>query len=182
MAKSLQEQLMGSGLVDKKKAKSIQKEKRNKRKQLPKGHEIVDEAKLRIEQQQRDKLEQDRQLNKTLHNEQESKAIQAQVRQLVKNNAISRGAGEIGFQFVVNKKIKKIHINSELQHHLLKGQLAIASLDDEYVLIPRIVADKVLERNKESIVFLDTKNNEQEDMLDEDDPYKGYEIPDDLMW
>lgn len=181
MAKSLQEQLMGSGLVNKKKAKSIQKEQRNKRKQLPKGQEAVDETKLRVAEQKKEKLEQDRQLNKTLHAEQELKAIQAQVKQLVKNNAISREAGDIGFQFVVDKKIKKIHINSELQNHLLKGQLAIASLDNEYVLIPRIVAEKVIERNTESIVFLDVKG-QQDEIEDDDDPYKDYEIPDDLMW
>jgi len=181
MAKSLQEQLMGSGLVDKKKAKSIQKEQRTKRKQTPKGVEQVEEVKLRAEQQKLEKAEKDRELNKLRQKEQEKKAIQAQIKQLIKVNEIPRERGEIGFQFVVETKVKKIFINEEQQSHLLTGRLAISLLGEEFILVPALVANKVIERDESAIVY---RNNEvnSEDQHDEDDPYKDYEIPDDLMW
>ena len=181
MAKSLQEQLMGSGLVDKKKAKSIQKEKRNKRKQAPKGKLQVDEVKLRTEQQQQDKVEKDRSLNKVRVEEQEKKAIEAQIKQLILVNAVTRDAGSIGFQFSDNKIIKKIYITEEQQLHLLGGQLAITILAGEYHLVPKAVAEKITERDGGAVVYLDeTKSSDK--IEDEEDPYKDYEIPDDLMW
>jgi len=181
MAKSLQEQLMGSGLVDKKKAKSIQKEKRNKRKQTPKGEIQVDELKIRTEKQKNEKAEKDRALNKLRQKEQEQKAIQAQIKQLIENNAVAREGGEIGFQFAVGSKIKKLYINEEQQDHLLKGRLAISNLAEEYILVPAGVADKIFERDEACVVYRQD-NSESTLVVDEDDPYKDYEIPDDLMW
>jgi len=181
MAKSLQEQLMGSGLVDKKKAKSIQKEQRTKRKQAPKGVEQVDEVKLRAEQHKNEKTEKDRELNKLRLKEQERKAIQAQIKQLIKVNKIPREKGEIGFQFVVETKVKKIFINEEQQAHLLSGRLAISLLAEEFILVPALVADKIIERDDSAIVYRNSEVD-SEDQNDEDDPYKDYEIPDDLMW
>jgi len=181
MAKSLQEQLMGTGLVDKKKAKSIQKEKRDKRKQAPKGKLQVDEVKLRTEQQQHEKVEHDRLLNKRRVEEQERKAIKAQIKQLILKNAISREGGNVGFQFADNKKIKKIFITEEQQKHLMRGQLAITILEEEYYLVPKGVAEKVSERDGDAISYLDeTRSNAH--IKVEEDPYKDYEIPDDLMW
>ena len=42
MAKSLQEQLLGAGLVDNKKAKAIKQQQRKQKKKQPKGHQQVD--------------------------------------------------------------------------------------------------------------------------------------------
>ena len=106
MAKSLQEQLMGAGLVDKKKAKDIQKEKRTKRKQTPKGQQHVDENKARIEQQKLEKAAKDRALNKQQQEEKERKAIKAQIKQLILVNEIKRDeSADESFQFVVDNKI-----------------------------------------------------------------------------
>ena len=86
MAKSLQEQLLGAGLVDKKKAKNIQKEKRVQRKQTPKGQAVQNEAEARIAQQKKEKAERDKALNQAKLEEQNRKAIKAQVKQLIEMN------------------------------------------------------------------------------------------------
>lgn len=180
MAKSLQEQLMGSGLVDKKKAKSIQKEKRNKRKQSPKGQHQIDEVKLRTEQQKKDKVEKDRELNRQQQISQQKKAVLAQIKQLILSNAVRREEGEVGFQFVVAQKIKKIYLSKEQHEHLLKGRLAISILLGEYIIVPTVVAAKVRERDEAAIVYI--KETSLTEDADENDPYKDFEIPDDLMW
>ena len=41
---SLQDQLLNAGMVDKKKAKKIEKEKRKQAKQLPKGQKLTNES------------------------------------------------------------------------------------------------------------------------------------------
>jgi uncharacterized protein YaiL (DUF2058 family) len=182
MAKSLQEQLMGAGLVDKKKAKNIQKEQRAKRKQTPKGQVVESEAAIRAEQAKKEKAEKDKALNKAKLEEQNKKAIQAQVKQLIEMNAVEREGEDIGFQFAVDKKIKKIYISEQQQNHLLKGRLAIALLGDDFILIPAVAAAKIIERDESAIAYHLEKSGTQEAEIDEDDPYKDYQIPDDLMW
>jgi uncharacterized protein len=182
MAKSLQEQLMGAGLVDKKKAKTIQKEQRTKRKQTPKGQQVEDELKLRTEQQKQEKIEKDRELNRLKQEAQNKKAIKAQVIQLIEMNTLSSESDDIGFQFAVDKKIKKIHISEKQQKHLLKGRLAIAMLGENFVLIPAAAASKIFERDEAAIVYHQEKIESQDQEVDEEDPYKDFQIPDDLMW
>ncbi len=182
MAKSLQDQLMGSGLINKNKAKAIQKEKREKRKQAPKGHvEIAEEQRL-IEKIRLEKIEKDKELNKQRVAEQEKKAIRAQVKQLLLSNKIQREKGEIPFQFTHDKKIKKIYV-SELQFtHLSKGLLAIGSVEDDYIIVPAGVAKKIIERDPSAIHYYFVKQETEDHNSEEEDPYKGFEIPDDLMW
>ena len=183
MAKSLQEQLMGSGLVDKKQAKQIQKEKRQKRKQTPKGllqEEAAEKQKL-VDQQKLEKAEKDRELNRLKKAEQDKKAIKAQIIQLIQMNKIDRKDGEIGFQFAVNKQIKKLYINEEQQGYLLRGKLAITQLNDEFHLVPAAVAEKIAQRDDLAVVYLETNKTEITEVV-EDDPYKDFVIPDDLMW
>ena len=183
MAKSLQEQLMGSGLVDKKQAKKIQKEKRQKRKQTPKGllqEEAIQKQDL-VDKQKQEKIEKDRELNRLKKAEQDKKAIKAQIIQLIQTNKIKRQNGDIGFQFVVNKQIKKLYIDEEQQGYLLRGKLAITQQNDEFFIVPTAVAEKISQRDDAVVVYLETNQNETNESL-EDDPYKDFVIPDDLMW
>ena len=179
--KSLQEQLMGSGLIDKKKAKAIQKEQRVKQKQTPKGQAPDNTEKERLEKIKQEKINKDKELNRKKVEALELKAIQAQVKQLIKTNEVKRESGDVVFQFSDNKKIKKIYVNQEQYDHLTKGLLAITSLSGDYVLVARAVASKISERDPLAIAYLFEKAVESIDQ-DEEDPYKGFEIPDDLMW
>jgi len=183
MAKSLQEQLMGSGLVDKKQAKKIQKEKRQKRKQTPKGllQEEAAQKQDLVDKQKQEKIEKDRELNRLKKAEQDKKAIKAQIIQLIQANKIERQKGDIGFQFVVKKQIKKLYIDKEQQGYLLRGKLAITQQNDEFFIVPSAVAEKISQRDEAVVVYLETMKNETIESL-EDDPYKDFVIPDDLMW
>jgi uncharacterized protein len=58
--------------------------------------------------------------------------------------------------------------------------LAICADGEAYVLVPRVVAEKVAQRMPEAVVFLADQNKAQQ--LTDDDPYKDFPIPDDLMW
>jgi len=176
---SLQEQLLKAGLADEKKARTIRSEKRKQRKQQPKGAVQVNEAEERARQARQEKTERDRQLNLERQKEAEKKAIQAQIRQLIETNRLDRRRGETSYQFVDGKKIKKILVDDQMVDQLSRGRLAIVVLGDSYEVVPDKVARKILERDGASVVSM---HDRKQDDAGEDDPYAGYEIPDDLMW
>mgnify|MGYP003630759795 CR=1 FL=1 len=176
---SLQDQLLKAGVVDSKKAKKITKDKRKEAKRQPKGHELPDETREQVRRAQAEKAERDRELNRQQHALNEKKAIQAQIIQLIQMNRIERSAGDVPYQFTDGKKIKKIHVSVPLQNELIRGRVAIARLGEGYELVPAPAARKIMQRDEQSIVLLNT--NEPLG-VDEEDPYADYQIPDDLMW
>ncbi|ABM18064.1 MULTISPECIES: DUF2058 domain-containing protein [Marinobacter] len=176
---SLQEQLLKAGLADEKKAREVRNEKRKQRKQQPKGATTVNEAEERARKARQEKAERDRQLNLERKKEAEKKAIQAQIRQLIETNRLDRSRGETSYQFVDGKKIKKILVNEQMVDQLSRGRLAIVALGDHYEIVPDRVARKIMERDESAIISM---HDRKQDDAGEDDPYAGYEIPDDLMW
>ena len=78
-----------------------------------------------------------------------------------------------------SRKIKQMYVSAAVQEQLARGQLAICADDESFVLVPRVVADKIAERDASVIIFL---ADPQKQALAEDDPYKDFPIPDDLMW
>ena len=180
MAKSLADQLKGAGLVDEQKAKKIQQQKRKQKKQQLKGQVAADDTRARLEQQRAEKAARDRQLNQERKAAEEARAMQAQARQMLQHNR-QPVDGEVRFNFTDHRinKIKRLHVSPEVQDQLAKGKLAICATDEEYVVVPKHIAEKVAERFPEALLFL---ADPTADEPDEDDPYKDFPIPDDLMW
>ncbi len=176
---SLQEQLLKAGVVDDKKAKQISKEKRKAKKQA-KGKAVVDSGPSAADLARAEKAEKDRELNRQRQAEADRKALQAQIAQLISVNAIDRKAGDVAYQFVDAKKIKKIHVTPEQQAQLTRGQIAIVTLAERYELVPAVVAEKIAQRDSARVLLMHDKSAKQE--VDEEDPYADYQIPDDLMW
>jgi uncharacterized protein YaiL (DUF2058 family) len=177
---SLQDQLLKAGVVDSKKAKKIQQDKRKEAKSRPKGQAQPDEAKELARQALAEKAERARELNRQQQAQSEKKAIQAQIVQLIKLNRINRDQGDVAYQFTDGKKIKKMYVTARLQDELIRGRIAIARLGDSYELIPTPAAEKILQRDQHVIVALNRAAATLE--VEEDDPYADYQIPDDLMW
>jgi uncharacterized protein YaiL (DUF2058 family) len=176
---SLQDQLLKAGLADNKKAKAIRNEKHKQRKQQPKGAVQVNEAEQRVQQAREEKTERDRQLNQQRQAEIQKKAIQAQIRQLVGTNRLNRSHGDTSYQFVHDKKIKKMYVDDLMVDQLARGRLAIVCVSGEYEIVAEGVARKIQERDVQAVVVLHERTK---DDPGDDDPYAGYEIPDDLMW
>jgi uncharacterized protein YaiL (DUF2058 family) len=94
-------------------------------------------------------------------------------------NRIERTGGDVPFQFVDGKKIKKIHVTPKIQTELSRGRIAIARLEGRYELLPAAAARKIMQRDETAILLLNTS---EPVAAGEDDPYAAYQIPDDLMW
>lgn len=179
MSKSLQEQLMAAGLSDKKKSKAIHKEKRQTQKQA-KGTKKVSESQLLAEQAIQEKAEKAKQHNLAIQRQKDAKALEAQIKQIVELNTIKAEKDDVSYNFVSEtKKIKKLHIDQQRVDHLSAGKLAIIKLGEQYVMIPTTIAEKVKLRSDDYFIYIaDNTDN----IVDEDDPYADYQIPDDLMW
>lgn len=192
---SLQDQLLKAGMIDKKKAKQVAKEKRKQAKQLPKGQKLESESKKLAEKARREKAEKSIAENNKLKQQAEEKAIVAQIKQLAKRNQIDRSKGDIAYQFTDGTKIKKIHISGSQQEQLVRGLIAIVKIEAQYLLVPAAVADKISQRDNAYVIVrhvADKKNNKKTDncvsakgsseTLSDEEFYAQYEVPDDLMW
>lgn len=175
---SLQEQFLKAGLVNKGKAKQVQQEKSKQQKiERRTGSQSVDEAKLAAAELQRKQAERARELNAQRDAAATQKAIMAQITQMVQQNRQDKGKGDIPYNFTHNSKIERIHVSAKVQEHLMAGRLVIVRLGEATELVPRVIADKIAERDA-SLVVQVKKAAE----VDPDDPYAAYKIPDDLMW
>ena len=90
MAKSLQEQLLEAGALDKARATKIKKAKHKQGKQRARGSAPPDELKITAQQAQAEKIARDRELSRQRQAELDAKAIAAQVHQLIERNIIDR--------------------------------------------------------------------------------------------
>lgn len=178
---SLQEQLLKAGLVDKKKVKQANHEKsRQKKVELRSGTQSVDEARVAALETQRKNAERARELNAQRDAAAKQKAIMAQIVQMVENNRQSKGSGDIAYHFTHGSKVERIYVSAKVQSHLVAGHLAIVCLGDTVELVPKIVADKIAERDASLVVRVNKASIGPE--TDADDPYADFKIPDDFTW
>ena len=176
---SLQEQFLKAGLVDKNKVKLANQDK-NKQKKVERrtGVQSVDEARLAALDLQRQNAERAREFNAQRDAAASQKAILAQISQMVQKNRQSKGAGDIAYNFTHDKKIERMYVSASVQAHLMAGRLVIVCQGGTVELVPRIIADKIAERDASLVVRVNKTDAE----IDADDPYAAFQIPDDLMW
>jgi len=180
MSNPFQEQLLKAGIVSKQQVQKANKDKHTKKKQKSskKDAPVIDETKLAAQQAAREKAELDRQLNKKKEDEARKKAVSAEIDQLITNNRIERGDDcDVAYNFSHVEKVNRIYISKEMQQQISKGKLGIARINGKYELVPKHIAEKIQQRNENRVVLF---NNEQ--LIDEDDEYADYQIPDDLIW
>lgn len=176
---SLQEQLLKAGLADKKKAKRVNQDKSKQKKvERRTGTQSVDEARLAALETQQKNLERTRDLNAQRVAAANEKSIAAQIAQMVQQSRQSKGAGDIAYNFTHGTKIERLYVSAEVRAHLVAGRLVIVRLGSATELVPKVVADKIAERDPSLVVRVNKTSTE----IDADDPYAAFQIPDDLMW
>ena len=176
---SLQEQFLKAGLVDKKKIKQANHDKSKQKKiERQTGTQSVDEARLAALETQRKNAERARELNAQWNAAATQNAIEAQIAQMVQQNRQSKGVGDIAYNFTHGHKIERMYVSAAVQAHLVARRLVIVCLGGTTELVPRVIADKIAERDASLVVRVNKNSTE----IDADDTYAAYKIPDDLMW
>lgn len=184
MANSLKDQLMKTGLVDKKRAHQVRQQRKQEEKMLRRGELEADDSAERIRQQRAEQVERDRQLEAQRQAERQTREIAAQIRQMIVTSRIDRSGGDVAYQFVQDRKIKKAYVTQTQYEQLVLGRIAIVALGEGYELVPAKIAEKISQRDPGAILLLNTQSQAAAQSAEaaDEDPYADYPIPDDLMW
>ena len=181
MGNAFQDQFLKAGVVTKQQVKKAQSDKNKKNKQQrSKKEKAVDENKLKAQQLANEKAAADRELNKKKEEQARQKAISAEIDQLITKNCLKRDDEkcDIAYNFEHRKKVNRVYVNKEMKQDIINGKLGIARIEGRYELIPQLIAEKIQQRNDKRVVLF-----EKEDVvIDENDPYAEFQVPDDLVW
>ncbi|WP_290653190.1 DUF2058 domain-containing protein [Aquisalimonas sp.] len=183
MSNSLREQLLKTGLVDEKKNRQAEKEKRAQRKKAKgarKGQPDP-EAAARQEQVQRareEKAERDRALNQEREQKKKQKSAAAQIEDLLREHALSTREGTVPFHFTRDGKVRNLEVTPAQQKRLSAGELGIVERKGRFHLVPAAVVPRLQARDATMFVALVTGTDSNE----EDELYREFPIPDDLDW
>lgn len=179
MGNPFQDQLLKAGLVTKKQVQKVQQDKSRKNKQQrSKKETVVDETKLKAQQAAQEKAKHDRELNKKKEQQARQKAVSIEINQIITNNCLARDEScDIVYNFEHDKKVRRIYVNAEMKQQIVQGKVGIARIEGRYELVLKSIAEKIQQRNEKRVVIFDAQ-----EVVDENDPYAEYEIPDDLTW
>ena len=181
MGNSLQEQLLKSGLTDKTRAKQARSDTRKKQKIQKKGtHVAVDEVALAAAKSMEEKRLRDLELNRQQQQEREKKALYAQAKQIIEINIQPKGKPETTLNVVEDGIIKRLSVSHSVHKQVIDGRLAVARGPSGMALVPMPIADKIMERVPELVLYRADKLEQK--AAEDDDWYAEYKIPDDLMW
>jgi len=179
MANAFQDQLLKAGLVDSNKVKKANREKHKQVKQQQHSNTAAtDASKLQAQQASAQKAERDRELNRQKVELEHKKAIAAQIRQLVEVNRAPKGDGDVAYNFQDANKIQRIFVTEAARTQIVRGELVVVRLGAEYELVPKLVAEKIAQRDAECVVAV----KDSAPAAADEDEYAKYKIPDDLIW
>jgi uncharacterized protein YaiL (DUF2058 family) len=179
MRNPLQEQLLKAGLVNKAKAAQVVREQAKKHK--GKGPAAPSAEHVEAQRLQAEKAERDRAIAAERNAQARAHEAQAQVRQIVEAHKVKR-EGEIAYRFTDGVAIRSVLVNEALRAQLATGTLVIVRQGDGYELLPRAAADKVIERDAAMIVLDHGRAEAGSANAPDDEYYKQFEVPDDLVW
>ncbi|WP_394175622.1 DUF2058 domain-containing protein [Thalassotalea litorea] len=182
---SLQDQLLKAGLTTKQKARQANSDKRKRNKQKRSGAEVdvsmQEKVKQDLELARQEKAEKDQQLNAQRQQALAEKEHKHRIAQILEHHSLKGIDGEVKFNFTQDTKVKSLFIDEKTHAALTKGILALCSLDDTLSVVTSQTADKIATLDP-ACVLVNYETKQEEQTVDEDDPYAQYQIPDDLMW
>lgn len=156
MGNPFQDQLLKAGLVNKKQANKVKREKHLNRKQNKQN--APSDISRKVKKEQAVQAERTRELNRSRAEEKLKHEQKAQVKQLIEQNKQERDEyGEV-YHFVEQKRIERIFVSTEMLEQLSCGKQAIVKLDESYEVVSAKVARQIAARDKEAVVsFHDRK-------------------------
>lgn len=202
MSKSLRDQLVEAGLASASQAKKAKKQvlaeeqarkagrnanSKKSGKKASKGAKAAGElppsSAQKARQQRSAKAQRDQELAKQRNQKAAERAKRAQIKQIVTQNdqrSETKDDSDVAYNFLHNKKIKRIYVPPKQVEALSKGELRIVNNDGRYHLVTAEVAQKIIERDPKWVLNTLQDNTAQDPAMD--DYYKKFEVPDDLDW
>jgi uncharacterized protein YaiL (DUF2058 family) len=181
---SLQDQLLKAGLTTKQKARQANSASRKKNKQKRSGVDIgqslQEQVKTDLEKIKQEKLAKDTALNEDKKQQLADKENVLRILQILQHHQIKNVKGETVYNYTFDNKIKKLFVDPVSHRALVNGRLAVCGLDEISYLVTAETAAKVA--TLDATVVLVQNDRVETDIVEDDDPYADYQIPDDMMW
>lgn len=179
MSMSLRDQLLQAGLITKKQAQEAGKQQHQQRKQHqhqapksappPRPVESAAQAQKRAQDQER---------SRQLQEKAAQKARRAEIKQLVEQNKLPKVQSDDLYNFLDGRNIRRIPVDAAMRRRLGAGELFVVRSEGRYEVVPADVAGRIRERDERCVMPPPTADQKPDD----NDPYKDYVVPDDLIW
>jgi uncharacterized protein YaiL (DUF2058 family) len=179
MRNPLQDQLLKAGLVKKSKVAEVAREQARQR--HGKAPAAPSSSEVEARQLQAERAERDRALSAERNAQAHANELRAQIRQIVETHKVRR-EGETAYRFTDNDKIRSVLVSEALRAQLANGQLVIVRHDQGYELLPRSAADTVYARDPAAIVLDHGRRDSGGGQGEDDEYYRQFQVPDDLVW
>ena len=184
MSMSLREQLLAAGLGTKKQVRQADQQNKQQQHQQAKNRALREEQEKRAAEArakaQADKAARDAELNRKRQENAERKEKWTQIKQLIEQHRLPKPDSDEYFNFIDRGKVRRITADAALRERLTTGAVMIARCEGHYDLVMPEVAERIRERDERAVVKLNAATEESKPS--EDDPYKDFVVPDDLMW
>lgn len=178
MSMSLREQLLAAGLGTKKQAKQAEREQHQ---QVKSKAAKQAEHEKRAAEARAAKAARDQELNRKRQENLERKERWAQIKQLIEQHRLAKPESDEYFNFIDRDKVRRFPVDAPLRERIIRGEVIIVRCEGRYDVVPPEIAERIREREPRAVVSLDSKAAAMSPQ-DENDPYKDYVVPDDLMW
>jgi len=181
---SLQDQLLKAGLTTKQKARQANTNQRKKNKQkrsgVAIGESLQEQVKQDLAKAQQEKLAKDTALNEEKKQQLANKENVLRIQQILEHHQVKNVNGETEYNFTFNSKIKKLFVDAVTHRALVNGRLAVCGLAQKSYIVTAETAEKLA--SLDPSVILVQNDKVESDVVEADDPYADYQIPDDMMW
>ncbi len=105
------------------------------------------------------------------------KAIKTEIKTLIEAAAIKEFQGESVYRFILNKRIRELHVKEDIRQQLVAGSLIITRLNGTTWLVPSETSVAIRALNPDWAVVTPA-SDEPEDNAG----YEDFTVPDDLQW
>lgn len=180
MSMSLRDQLIAAGLGTKKQAKEA-----NQAKKAPSRHQPPpppSPQQIAANKALAAKNARDKELNRRQQEKAAAKALRAEIRQLIEQGRLPTVESEEYFNFADGNRLARLPVTPTLREHLMKGSVVIVRYEGHYAMVPEATAARIRERDEHSVVALGGPAGSVPAAGPDDDPYKDFVVPDDLVW
>ena len=189
MSMSLRDQLLQAGLVNDKQAREAerqaQQQRQGQRHQLPKDQRgRVAGPALAAQQAQLAKAARDQELNRRQQEQADKRARLAQIQQLIEQHRLPKPQTDESYHFVDGNQVRRIPADAATRARLSRGEIAIVRIGGRYELVPAETAARIRERDERRVIICGAAETPADPTgpADEDDGYRNFPVPDDLMW
>ena len=181
---SLRDQLLAAGLGTKKQAKEATQAKRPPSRHQP--AQPISPEKQAANKALAAKNARDQELNRRQQEKAAAKARRSEVKQLIEKHRLPRVESEEFFNFADGNRLARLPVTPAMREQLMKGIVLIVRYEGHYAVVPQETAARIRERDEYAVVTLtpeaSSKTQSPPPAGDQDDPYKNFVVPDDLIW